>query len=152
MVSCKNSNLNANEGFVILLTSKLITCFIGGFTLTMKPQSIAHLLNGNEHIYWILDLEGEVQSIWDLWASGLQECKSNEFFGNQASGQQFSVGSRNFLFSRRAAAPAQFWNSKKFVRGSLTSSLTPSDTNKVDIFWLLENLKVNIPKTHLSGY
>ena len=52
MVSRKKYNLNANEGFVIFLTSKLITCFIGGFTLIMKPQSIAHLLN--EHIYWIL--------------------------------------------------------------------------------------------------
>ena len=41
MVSCKNYNLNTNEGFVIFLTSKLITCFIGGFTLIMKPQSIA---------------------------------------------------------------------------------------------------------------
>ena len=54
--------------------------FIGGFTLIMNPQSIAHLLNGSEHIYWILNLEGEVHSIWDLWVSGLQECKSNEFF------------------------------------------------------------------------
>ena len=52
MVSRKNYNLNTNEGFVIFLTSKLITCFIGGFTLIMKPQSIAHLLNGSEHIYW----------------------------------------------------------------------------------------------------
>ena len=74
MVSRKNYNLNANKGFVIFLTSKLITCFIGGFTLIMKPQSIAHLLNGSEHVYWILDLEGEVHSIWDLWVSGFQEC------------------------------------------------------------------------------
>ena len=37
MVGRKNYNLNANEGFVMFLTSKLITCFIGGFTLTMKP-------------------------------------------------------------------------------------------------------------------
>ena len=57
MVIHKNYNLNANEGFVIFLT--------------MKPQSIAHLLNGNEHIYWILDLEGEVHFIWDLCVSGL---------------------------------------------------------------------------------
>ena len=59
MVSRKNYNLNTNEGFVIFLTSKLISCFNGGFTLIMKPQPIAHLLNGSEHIYWI-DLEGEV--------------------------------------------------------------------------------------------
>ena len=80
MVICKNYNLNANEGFVVFLTFKLTTCFIGGFTLTMKPQSIAHLLNGNEHIYWVLDLEGEVHSIWDVWVSGLQKCKSNKVF------------------------------------------------------------------------
>ena len=94
MVSRKNYNLNAYEAFVIFLTSKLITCLIGGFTLTMKPQSIAHLLNGNKHIYWILDLEGEVHSTWDLWVSGLQECKSNEVFRNRAGGQQFLVKSK----------------------------------------------------------
>ena len=94
MVSYKNYNLNANEGFEIFKISKLITWFIGGFTLTMKPQSIAYLLLGSAHIYWILDLEGEVDSIWDLWVSGLQECKSNDFFRNRAGGQQFSVGSK----------------------------------------------------------
>ena len=67
MVSRKSYNLNANQDFVIFLTLKLITGFIGGFILTMKPQSIAHLLNRNEHIFWILDLEGKVHSIWDLW-------------------------------------------------------------------------------------
>ena len=77
MVGRKIYSLNANEGFVILVTSKLFTCFIGNFTLTMKPQSIAHLLNRCELIlYWILDLEGEVHSIWDLvdkWLSRMQE-------------------------------------------------------------------------------
>ena len=66
MAFYKNYSLNADEGFVIFLTSKLITCFIGGFTLTMKSQSIAYLLSGSGDIYWILDLEGEVHSIWDL--------------------------------------------------------------------------------------
>ena len=52
-----------------------------------------------EHVYWILDLEGEVHSIWDLWVSGLQECKSNDFFQNRAGGQQFSGGSqKNLIF------------------------------------------------------
>jgi hypothetical protein len=32
MVSQKNYNLSVNEGFVMFLTSKLITCFIDGFT------------------------------------------------------------------------------------------------------------------------
>ena len=78
MVSHKNYNLDANEGFVIFLTSKLIACFIDGFTLKMKSQSIACLLNGSE--YWNLDLEDEVHLICDLWISGLQESKDNGFF------------------------------------------------------------------------
>ena len=45
----------------------------------MKSQSIAYLLNQSEDIYWILNLEGEVHSIWDLWISGLQECKGDAF-------------------------------------------------------------------------
>ena len=37
MVSHKNYKvLNPNEDFVIFLTSKLTTCFIGGFTLRTK--------------------------------------------------------------------------------------------------------------------
>ena len=97
MVSHMNYILNANEAFVIFLTSKLITCLIGGVTLTMKPKSIAHLLNGSGHIYWVLDLEGEVHSIWDLWLSGFQECKSNEFFGNW-TGNNFRSGPKNSDF------------------------------------------------------
>ena len=98
MVSRTNYNLNVNEGFVIFLTSKLITCFIGNFTLTLKPQlkflisSIVHLLNGNEHIYSILDLEGEVHSIcYGLVAFKNVEAKSFFEIG-RAGGQQFSVG------------------------------------------------------------
>jgi hypothetical protein len=60
ITSFKNYNLNANEGVVIFLISKLIACFIDGFTSTMKSQSIASLLNESEHIYWNLDLEGNV--------------------------------------------------------------------------------------------
>ena len=63
MVSQKNENLNINEDFVMYLNSKLITCFIDGFTSNMRSQSIAYLLNGNEHIYWSLDLEGGLHSI-----------------------------------------------------------------------------------------
>ena len=62
MVCPKIYNLNANEGFVIFLTSKLITCFIDSFTLKMISQSI-DLLNESEHIYCILDFESEVHSI-----------------------------------------------------------------------------------------
>ena len=80
------------------MTSKLITCFIDGFTLIMKSQSIAYLLNGSEHIYWILDLEGEVHSIWDLWISGLQECKGNGFFEVGRAGSSFRSGPENLDF------------------------------------------------------
>ena len=77
MVSHKNYNLNANEGFVIFLNSKLITCFSDNFTLKSKSQSVAYLLNGSEVIYWSLDLEDEVHSIWVIWTSSHQECKDN---------------------------------------------------------------------------
>ena len=53
MVSHKNYNLNAKWGFCHFLTSKLITCFIEGFTLRRKSQSIAYLLNGSEHSVYI---------------------------------------------------------------------------------------------------
>jgi hypothetical protein len=82
VVSHKHCNLGVNEGIVIYLTSKLNTCFNDGFTSKMKSQSIAYLLNGSEHIYWIMDLEGtgEVHSIWVIWTSRLQECKGNFIF------------------------------------------------------------------------
>ena len=72
--------------------SKLIRCFINGFTSGMKSQSISSLPIQSAHIYWILDLEGEVHSIWDLLSSNLQECKGNIFFEVGQSGQHISVG------------------------------------------------------------
>jgi hypothetical protein len=33
-----------------VITSKLSTCFIDGFTLKIKSQSIVYLLNESEHI------------------------------------------------------------------------------------------------------
>ena len=63
LVSHKNDNLSASEGFVMFLTSKLITCFIDGFTSKMKSHSVAYSLNAREYIYWILDLENEMHSM-----------------------------------------------------------------------------------------
>jgi hypothetical protein len=57
----------------MILTSKLITCFIDSFTSGLKYQSVSYLLSGNAHIYGILDLEGEVHSIWHLWKSRMPE-------------------------------------------------------------------------------
>ena len=78
-------------------TSKLIMCFIDGFTFGMKSQSIVYLLIGSAHIYWILDIEGEGHSIWDLKSSNLQECKGNVSFEVGRDGQQFSVGFKKFF-------------------------------------------------------
>ena len=97
----KNYKLGANEDFVIFFTSNLITYFIDGFTLKMKSQSIAQFLNESEDIHWILDLEGEVHSIWDLWiSSGLQKCKGNGFMGQ--AGISFWLGPKilDFLEGR----------------------------------------------------
>ena len=80
MASLKNDDLNANEGRVVFLTSKLITCFIARFTSKVKSWSSAYLLNGSEHIYWIMDLEDEVHSVWVMWTSNLQESQGNFFF------------------------------------------------------------------------
>ena len=117
MVSHKNYNLSANKDFIILLTSKLITCFIGDFTSKMKSQSIAYLLNGSEHIYWIWNLADEVHAIWNLWIRGFQECKvfpklgcglqECKVFSKSDGQQQFLVGS---------AAPARIYLPRK-VRG-----------------------------------
>lgn len=44
--------LNANEDSALFLNSKFITCFIDGSALGQKPNSIAYLLGGSEHMYW----------------------------------------------------------------------------------------------------
>ena len=118
MISYKNYNFNINEDFVIFLISKLIRCFINGFTSRMKSQSIAWLPIGSAHIYWILDLEGEVHSIWDLWSSGLQECKGHIFFEVGRGGQHVLV--RFKKFSKGLSNPEM--TPQKFVRGCLTSA------------------------------
>ena len=74
--------LNANENFVMFLTFKLITCYTDGELL--HSESITFLLGGSEHICWILDLEGEVHSIWDMCTSIFQEYKGNTFFGKSS--------------------------------------------------------------------
>jgi hypothetical protein len=50
------------------------------------------------YIYWILDLENKVHSIWDLWRSGLQECKGNGFFEVGRGGRNFQSGPENLNF------------------------------------------------------
>jgi hypothetical protein len=104
MVSHKNYNLNAKRGFCHFLTSKLIICFIDGFTPKRKSQSIAYLLNGSEHMYWILDLETEVHSIWVMWTSNLQECQGHARVGVGQGQDRLGSGNQGSGFF--GAAPA----------------------------------------------
>ena len=57
--------------------------------------------DGSVHIYWNLDLEGEVHSIWDLWKSCLQERKGNGFFEVEWVGNNFRSGPENLDFLDR---------------------------------------------------
>ena len=64
---------------------------------------------------WIVDLEGEVHSIWDLWISDLQECKGNSFFKVGRASRSFQSVPKNWI-SLWAAAPTQIYHPRK-VRG-----------------------------------
>jgi hypothetical protein len=59
----------------------------------MKSQSVVELPTRSAHIHWILNLEGEVHSIWELWSSNLQECKGNIFLKLGGAGNMFQSGS-----------------------------------------------------------
>jgi hypothetical protein len=84
----------------------------------MKSQSIANLPIESARIYWILDLQGDVHSIWDLWPSGLQECKGNIFFEVGQGVQHVSVGFKKFFegLSNPDLTP------QKLLRGCLMST------------------------------
>ena len=71
MVSHTNYNLNANGGFVVFLTSKLITCFINGFTL--KKNSINCLLYSLKIGIWVLKVKLALNmGFVDKWPSRMQ--------------------------------------------------------------------------------
>jgi hypothetical protein len=55
MISHKNYNLSANEGFVTFPTSTTMTCYIDGFTSKTNSQSTVDFLDENEHVYWIFE-------------------------------------------------------------------------------------------------
>ena len=73
------------------------------------------------NIYWILDLEGEVHSIWVIWIGGLQECKGNGFFEVGQGGHKFSVGSKKSRFLSRGLPLPISTSPEKFVGGGVTS-------------------------------
>ena len=80
--------------------------------------------------FWILDLEGEVHSIWDMWVSGLQECKSNEFFKIRRAGNIFRAGPILFYFFVGRLPPPNSDNPKSSWGG---------------VFNVLHGIKVYVP-------
>ena len=108
---------------VIFFTSKLIARFIESFTLKMKSELIVYLRNWNIYIYWILDLEGEVHSIWDLWINGLEECKGNGFSKIGRAGNSFWLDPKKLSFLDMRLPLPEPTSSKKLWGVSLTTHL-----------------------------
>jgi hypothetical protein len=96
----------------MFLTSKLITCFIDSFTSKRKSQSIAYLLNGSEQIYWILDLENEVHSIWVI---DIYLCIHHSFLSISHNSKQCKYLKRvcyflnNVILSIKVRSPNFIW-------------------------------------------
>ena len=90
------------------------------FTLKIKSQSIAYLLNGSEHIYWTLDLEDEMHSTWMMYTSGLQQSKGFSFFffsflKLDGVYNTFQLGSENFrLILWELPRSARSWGRTQF--------------------------------------
>ena len=100
------------------------------FTSKRKSQSITYLLNGSEHIYWILDLENQVHSIRVICTSGLQECKVRLGSDMLGSGQA-RVGGRGSGFF--GVAPARRPATCNARRGYLENPATCRNVSKY--FW-----------------
>ena len=110
---------------VLFFTSKLISCFIVGFTSSMKSHSIAYLTQWKWiYIYWILNLEDETHLIWDLWRSGLQECKGSGIFGSRAGhAEVFGAGPKNPDFFVGQLTLTEDASLERLVGGRISSSL-----------------------------
>ena len=96
-----------------ILTSKLNYMLYWQFHFK-NEISINHLFTQWKWMYiyiyicWILNLEGEVHSTWDLWISGLQESKGNGFFEVRHGGQKFLVRSKNSRFFISGGCPCPY--------------------------------------------
>ena len=65
-----------------------------------------------------------MHSIWDLWRSGLQECKGNGFFEVGRSEQKLSVGTKKSSISLWGSCTYPLTTSpKKLVGGKILSAL-----------------------------
>ena len=128
MASHNNYNLNASDNFVIFLTSKLFTCFIGGFTLKMNSQSIVYLLNENEYIY-ILDFGPWRWSALNMefvekWPSRMQEC--NGFFEKWAGRTKNFGRIQKISVSLWGSWPCPYLPPRKARRGRMLPSMCNS--------------------------
>ena len=65
----------------------------------MEPQSIVSLLSAYMYVCifvcWILDLEGEMHSIWDLWISGLKNAREMVLSKSGGADRCFRSGPKN---------------------------------------------------------
>ena len=92
MVSHKNYNLNANEGLVILFTSKFFLIALLMVSLQkMKSQSIAYLLYERKHIYWIWTLKTKYTSTWVYEQTPFKNMKAILFFEVGWSGHEHGL-------------------------------------------------------------
>ena len=90
MVTHKNCNPSANDGFVIYLTSKLFICFIDEFTSKKEIPINCLFIQWKWayiYIYMGLDLENEVHSMWIIWTSDFWECKGQAMVGGLGQGR-----------------------------------------------------------------
>ena len=125
-------------------------------------KKIVSLLNESEHVYWILDLEGGVHSIWDLWISGFQECKGNGFskLGRRANNFRSGLENLNFLDGWLPCLNLPPLKSSGKGGESLTSSIdqfaiTPHHSASVniklkDLWALVDQIKFNVPKLNIT--
>ena len=104
------------------MTSKFITSSFDAFTSKMTSRSITYLFKGSECIYYILDLEGEVHSIWDLCIIGLRVCKGNNSFKVGWAGRSFWSGLENPDFFMGWFPTLVYTSPKKLVGGGLMSA------------------------------
>jgi hypothetical protein len=76
-------------------------------------------------MYWILDIAGEEHTIWDLWISGLQECKGNGYYYSYLkSGKtfiSFQWGPKKIDFFFELAPARTLPPPEKLVGGGLMS-------------------------------
>ena len=126
MVSHKNYYLSANEDFFNIFDFQVIYMLYWRFHFENETTVNCLLTQWKWGIYWTWVLEDEVHSIWDLWISGLQECKGNGFFKVGRAGISFWSGPKNLDFLDERLLLPEYSSPEKFVRGRRLNVLPTS--------------------------